>query len=472
MWIEQENIYARVVHATVEEHAWLGEQLSFDNPKAQFVNRAGGRMPDKFQLFEVFKSRFPAGLLGIVRDAAASAGIVIELGDKRPVVCEPDPAADLAWLRDYQLEAVEKVVEHERGILHMVTGAGKTEVAVGLTRRLPCLWLFVVHRNNLVEQAAERYERRTLLPAGRIMEGAWNMPKEGTVFVCASLQSLYAGLKKGDKRTNALLAMAEGLIVDECHTLPAESFKSVVNATAGARYRVGLSGTPLARGDRRSVEAIGALGPVIYRVRPETLIDAGVLAKPTIKMLRCTHEVSSAATHQGWYGESIVRNAARNRLLVEATTRAEKPCLVFVREIKHGKLLEKALERAGEQVGFTWGSHSVEMRTRAVRDLTTTSRTNVLICSVIFQEGQDIPELRSVVIAGGGKSVIAALQRIGRGMRVSAGKDGVTVYDVHDEGCGLPDCSHRSCRWHKAHTRERLAAYSSEGHTVHVEQLV
>lgn len=469
MWIAVGNVHALVTNATVEERAWLGEQLSFDNPKAQFANRNGANMPTKFQLFEVFKSRFPAGLLPIVRDAAEEAGVTIEIGDARDAVCAPDDAADLGWLRDYQREAVEQVVRKERGILHMVTGSGKTEVAVGLTRRLPCLWLFVVHRNNLVEQAAERYERRTFLTAGRIMEGQWDIPRECT-FICASLQSLYAGLKQGKGRTLALLKHAEGLIVDECHTLPADSFKMVVNATTNARYRVGLSGTPLARGDRRSVEAIGAIGPVIYRIRPETLIDAGVLAKPTIKMLRCGHEVSDAETHQSWYGEAIVRNATRNRLIAEAVNRSEKPCLVFVREIRHGKMLEKYLAKMGLQVGFTWGSHSVEMRKRSVRDLES-ARLDVLICSVIFQEGQDIPDLRTVVIASGGKSVIAALQRIGRGMRVAKGKDTVTVYDLHDEGCGDPACKHRSCRWHTEHTRERLAAYSSEGHDVRVERL-
>jgi superfamily II DNA or RNA helicase len=79
---------------------------------------------------------------------------------------------------------------------------------------------------------------------------------------------------------------------------------------------------------------------------------------------------------------------------------------------------------------------------------------------VIFQEGIDIPALRSVIIGTGGKSTIASLQRIGRGMRMAEGKHEFEVWDVLDQGQ----------KWLKAHALGRFQAYGREGHEVVVLQ--
>ena len=103
-------------------------------------------------------------------------------------------------------------------------------------------------------------------------------------------------------------------------------------------------------------------------------------------------------------------------------------------------------------------------------------RYDVLICSVIFQEGEDVPDLRSVVIGSAGKSVIATLQRIGRGMRRASGKDEFEVFDVADLGCGCMSgpASHRhpGCKWLDKHTRDRIKAYTTEGHETVLEDWV
>jgi superfamily II DNA or RNA helicase len=111
-----------------------------------------------------------------------------------------------------------------------------------------------------------------------------------------------------------------------------------------------------------------------------------------------------------------------------------------------------------------WGSNSSEERKASIKRLIRGDH-EALIASVIFNEGVDIPELRSVVIASGGKSTIAALQRIGRGMRVKKDatgnvvKDEFEVYDFQDEGD----------RWLQRHTRARVAAYMREGFETIVE---
>ena len=457
MWIERGNLYCKVSRATDDERRWLREYLSFDDEKGRFKRRHHGG-DGKIHLYSVVTDTFPAGFYSLIATAAAQEGYKVEGADKRQCPMIPDPTADLRWLRPYQTAAVQAVTRRERGILWMPTGSGKTEVACALVLTYPrCRWLFLVHRAGLMDQAAERWKLRTGQEAGRIGEGEWSVRQ----YTVATFQTLYARL--GTPECEALLESTEGVIIDEAHTLPADSFWRVAMKLKNAYYRVGMSGTPLARGDKRSLLTIAATGPVIYRIKPEVLIKAGVLSKPKIR-LSPVSQGSEKPTWQGVYGECVVRSPTRNGVVVKQAKRAQKPCLVFVKEIAHGRELEKRLRTAGLNSEFVWGTDNVEERKAAVRRLVH-GDTDVLVASVIFNEGIDIPELRSVVIASGGKSVIAALQRIGRGMRVqrdAAGnvvKDTFEVFDIADKGC----------RWLERHTRARLRAYAGEGYETVVE---
>ncbi len=451
MIIETGNLNARIVSATDLERRWVREYLAF---KEGDKDRSP-RYQKKIQVLNILTDTFPAGFLPLVQKASLINGVPkIEVLDRRAPPCVADPSADLSWLRDYQLEAADRVEQRVRGILWHPTGSGKTEIAVALALRFPCRWLFVVNANYLVDQAAERWELRTNQPAGRIGEGVWSEE----MFTCATFQTLYTRMKDNDVDALSLLGRAQGLIVDEAHVLPADSFWAVAMKTRSAYWRVAMSGTPLARGDRKSLLTIGATGPVIHRIRPEVLIKAGVLSRPKIRLMTVRHN-STANTWHGVYTQCIVESQKRNTAVLATVKRAKKPCIVFVKEIEHGRAIEKLLLRAGYQTEFVFGNDSTDERKSAVRRLVR-GDYQVLVASVIFNTGVDIPELRSVVVASGGKSVIAALQRVGRGMRTqsdAAGnivKNEFEVYDFADEGD----------KWLKRHTRARLNAYLSEGY--------
>ena len=452
MKFEVHNLYARLGEASDEERAFLFHEPPLTYRQGGFVTVRGKRRHvDKVhRLYNPMNRTIPSGMVGAVSKAAERAGLAVELKDSRvrpSLVCAPD----LDWLYDYQATAVQRVLDMTRGILWMPTGSGKTEVAVGLSQAVEGRWLFLTHRKGLMGQAADRYELRTGEVAGRIGEGNWSEER----FTVATFQSVSRALKARKPEALRLLESVDGIIVDECHVLPASSFWAVVMATKNAYYRVGLSGTPLARDDQRSRLAVAALGSVIYRLRPQELQERGVLAKPTITMTT-VEQNSSKPTWQGVYGECIVRSAVRNRVVVDATLRASTPCLLFVKEIKHGRELVARLGKAGLVAEFTWGKHSDDWRKNCIASLER-GALDVLVCSVIFQEGTDIPSLASVVIASGGQSAIAALQRIGRGMRSDGGKKKTfEVYDFNDTGH----------KWLEKHSKARRKAYQAEGFDV------
>lgn len=468
MWITIGNLNTKLSQATDEERDWLRDYLTFTS--TQF--RKGQRPHQHVErMFNLLDQSFPSGFVQMVQRSAMSPektgsplGFKVQVVDARKAPCVPDTSADLAWLYDYQLGAVQAVSTYTRGIIAVPTGGGKGEIAVGITRHLPCKWGFFVHRMQLVEDVADRYERRTGLSAGRIGEGSWDVPDDAQL-ICISFKSFYDALQRGDARALKLAAELEGVIVDECHTLPAGTFYSTIMQVRNAYYRVGLSGTPLARGDKRSVLAIAALGPVIYKIPAQLLIDRGVLAKPKVRFVTVV-QLTNRPTWQGVYGELVVRSVKRNLVIADICRQAEQPGLIFVKEEKHGRDLASVIRRAGFKCEFVWGDHSTESRKRLVKRLMQ-GHFDFLVCSSIFQEGIDIPGLRSVINAAGGKSTIATLQRLGRGMRVDRdasgnvkdGGDSFECWDIYDKGND----------WLERHAKDRAKTFQKEGHQVVIQ---
>lgn len=461
MWLEVDNLRAKVTRASPAEQDWLLEYLTFPDTSARFKGKREGVS----RMLNLLDGTFPAGLVSLVVKDAPEAGFKVEIADKGGAAV-PAEDADLAWLRDDQREAVRRALDKRRGVLHLPTGSGKTEIAVALVRSVPCEWLFLVHRTTLGQQAAERFDRRNaehgvdLGPAGVIGEGAW---QEGERLTCATFQTMVAALRSGGRagaRAAALLGRVGGIIVDESHVLPADTFWSVAMRAERAAYRIGLSGTPLARGDRRSVLSIAALGPILFRLRAPELVEAGILARPHVRLVPC-RQTTGRPTFAGVYQDLVVRSTVRNALLVEIANKAERPAFLYVKAIEHGKIIERELLRAGIPARFVWGTHSTDWRKAAIRDLVA-GRIEVLVCSVVFQEGVDVPSLRSVINGAAGRSVIASIQKAGRGMRVERGRDGSVVksdfwvYDLFDTGD----------KWLERAARDRRRAYLKEGYEV------
>lgn len=448
MRISLGNAWAQIESADPAQRRWLEEYTGcerrgpFGDPEWAFMVTPTGLLP--------------AGLVVLAERAAPSAGVALQVVDQRgSPPCSIDRAADLAWLRPDQLGAVEDMAAAGRGLLQAPTGSGKTEVFIALTRVFPCEWLLVVHRLDLVEQTAARYLKRTGETAGTFLRGGWSRGT-GNATV-ATFQSVREASRRRRKSYLDFRDAVQAVFVDEVHAQPAGSFYRVTMSLKNAYYRFGCSATPLMRGDLAALRTVGALGPVVHQTTVREMVDLDLLARPRVRMVRMRHKHDECWSWHEVYKRCLVRSAERNGLVADMVERAAKPALVFVDHLEHARALRPELEARGLLVALADGHDWKDARARVLGRLGR-GELDAVVCTVIFQEGIDVPELRSVVVGAGKASAVAAVQRVGRGMRKVAGKDEFEVWDVWD----------RSQKWLRQHSKDRAAAYASLGYEVEV----
>lgn len=421
MHISQGNCWARVVCTSDAEDEWLKSYLT--------IALADGTRDVLYS-----DGKFPAGLVRRVVRAAAAEGYGAQVRDDRaPAARGPLPA--LSWLRDYQLEAVRAGLEARNGIVWAPPGAGKGEIAVAWSMAIerPLAEghvLFLVHRRQLAEDIATRWTARTGRPAGLAVSRGWRV--EGCGFIAATFSALHAAFRRGDLAAEDLVDRAYGLVVDECHVAPASTHRSISLRCDNAGWRLGLSATPLDRSDRRTAWAIGALGPLCYRIKPQLLIDLQHVAACRCTFVRYQHGCMS--DEPPWpvrYHQAVVKSRGRNELVVKITKSCPKPALVFVSRDEHGEILQAALAAEGLRTARVWGASRPRERDDCKSRLAS-GELDVVVCSVVWQEGLDIARLASVVVAGAGRSVIASVQRSGRGSRLAEGKQQYRLFDIMD----------------------------------------
>jgi len=149
---------------------------------------------------------------------------------------------------------------------------------------------------------------------------------------------------------------------------------------------------------------------------------------------------------------ALIECEERNRFIVELARKAEKPALIITPFVKHAQLLGKMLKEAGLKVAVVTGVVKAEER-KKIYDALRRGEIEVLVATTLADEGLDLPPLRTLVIALGGKSKTRTLQRIGRLVRPYPGKKIATAYELEEDYPYISD-----------HLETRLRLYKTEPH--------
>lgn len=410
---------------------------------------------------------FPTGLLPAVQKILHEHSIEAIVEDERPSTPPQYKwKAGALELRNYQKEAVRSAVKLKRGILEMATGSGKTVVAAKIISRLKRQTLFFVHTKDLLHQARRLLGEYLGEEIGQVGDGVIDL-KPITVATIQTAVRAFGGQygKSVDEdvieedytdlggRKHELANHIQSTAViffDECHHVPAETCYALAMRTDAAEFRYGLSATPY-RADHHDMLLEAALGPKIFRANSSRLIDMGYLVPSAVRFVAVPGGVSRRdhSDYRDIYQRCIIESDARNKRIAQearALAKAGKSVLMLVREVAHGEALHKLLPKAK----FIQGSDAAKKRAKVLRDLEQ-KKALMVIATTLADEGLDVPTLDAVILAGGGRSETKALQRIGRALRPSPGKEKAEIIDFFDQAPYLID-----------HSRKRFEIYSSE----------
>lgn len=376
---------------------------------------------------------FPLGALAKVRDVLDAFGVEYEV---EGVVCPGRGDCEVSWetdmtLRDYQSDVVQDALPRGRGIISMPTGSGKTVIGLRLVYELQRPTLVLCHRKEIADMWVEEMEDILSVDVSRCYGGV----REDGDFQVALYQSVYdgdAGEVRGDVRTDH-----DVMLADECHRVGADTFSDVA-LDVNAPYRYGMSATP-EREDNATLRVIAGTGELISDIRPESLIEDGYLAEPEWRILDAPKNAGLYRNWQDEYKGEIVENDGRNEAIQEQVNeKLPKPCYVHVERIAHGERLESLID------GAKFVASDSNDREEAIQAFVDGERE--ILISTLLGEGFDLPGLRSMVMAGGLKTEIGAIQKVGRALR--PGTDGAVIVDFVDKG-----------RWVGEHSEERIRTY-------------
>lgn len=368
-------------------------------------------------------SSFPTGLLELVLQRLESKGFHTQLNRINPECPYSAVTADSLHgieLRSYQIDAANIMLEAGRGVAGMATNSGKTEVMAAMIRAMGNSDVLVLTtRKELLYQTADRLHMRLGIEIGKIGDGVWS-PKPVTV---GMIQTLIRRIPMGMELPNY-----KALMVDECHHTSSDSVLDVLSKIPSPR-RYGFSGTPLKMDQLQDMKLVAYTGPVRYWLSNAYLIAEGYSAVPTVTMVRVDNETEDDMEYADAYKELIVHNTRRNSIIADMAVGMQGVTLIIVNQIAHGRMLETSIPGAV----FIHGSDDTTKRQQVLEDMRSASK-GVFISSPIFDEGVDVPSVDAIIMAGGGKSHVTLLQRLGRGMRKKDGKNQLVVVDFWDNG--------------------------------------
>jgi len=321
-------------------------------------------------------------------------------------------------LRDYQEQAVSTIISalDSRPILVSPVGSGKTTMATEIVERLgvPTLWL--AHRKELIDQAANRL-RAHGLDAGIVMSGYETNP--AAPVQVASIQTL----ARREKPHAALV------VIDECHHAAANGYRDVLAAYPDAHV-VGLTATPF-RLDGRGLGEI--FGQLVVAAWTDDLCAAGVLHKPRVWAC-ASPDLKGLRITAGDYNLNALAERTNtvelNADIVDTWQQraAGKRTVAFAVDIEHSMAITEAFQNVDVPAEHLDGTTPRDERDAILRRLASGETLIVSNCMVLT-EGWDLPALECAILARPTASLNLHLQMIGRVMRSAEGKAGAIILD-------------------------------------------
>ncbi|MEI8270821.1 MAG: DEAD/DEAH box helicase family protein, partial [bacterium] len=335
-----------------------------------------------------------------------------------------DPMSPIT-LYDYQVDLINQVIKHKRGVVFAPTSAGKTAVMIGILKTIPPNTPTLVLQNR-ISLAQQNYDE--IVNWGFSNVGClWGGAVKPDIITVASVQSI--------GKIEKMLPKVKVLIVDEIHDMMSNLPKAVYKRLKAADVRVAVSATPFKFGGKDQVQKFsvrGFFGPVLKVKSTETgilttseLQNRGILSTSKcifypIREPQIPHDIYLDAATRG-----IAENFEFHKIVKKLADNQSGRTLILVDRIAHGDTLHNMLPNS------LWvrGQDTMETRKEVIKKLQKTKGNIVAIATHhIFNTGVNV-FVHNLINAAGGKADHQIIQRMGRGLRTANDKEELNYYD-------------------------------------------
>jgi superfamily II DNA or RNA helicase len=359
-------------------------------------------------------------------------------------------------LRDYQVELINQVIKHRRGIIFAPTSAGKSLIMIGIIKTLKPGTPILVLQNRL-SLAQQNYDELIRLKFPNV-GNVWGGSVKPNIITVASVQSV-AKIAK-------LLPKIKVLIVDEIHDMMSKLPKAVYRRLKEADVRVAVSATPFKFGGKDNVQKFsvrGYFGPILKVKSAETgiLTTSELQNRGILSSSKCIfYPIREPQIPHDIYIDAVTRGIAENfyfHKVVSCLAKKQKGrTLILVDRIAHGDTLHKLIPDS------LWiqGKDDADTRKSVIKDLQKSEQCVAIATQQIFNTGINV-YIHNLINAAGGQADHQIIQRMGRGLRTAQDKEILNYYDFVFE----------INEYLEKHSKKRIKILKEQGHEVSIEEL-
>ncbi len=340
-----------------------------------------------------------------------------------------------------KLDAERKVKGHYKNLLVAATGTGKTVVSAFDFKRYckenpakPNRLLFVAHREEILKQSIDCF-RGVLKDAnfGELFVGNYKPDQIEHLFM--SIQTF----NSQDFNNRTTPDFYDFIIVDEFHHSAAPTYQKLLEHYK-AKILLGLTATPERMDGKNILEYFDHR--IAAEIRLPEAIERKLLCPFQYFGVTDTVDLSTLKWTRGGYDKNELSNILsfnrgiaekRASMIIESiqkyvTTMDDVKGLGFCVSVEHAKFMAEFFNRNSILSIFLTGESSDDERNNAKQRLVNGEIKWIFVVD-LYNEGIDIPSVNTILFLRPTESLTVFLQQLGRGLRLSEGKECLTVLD-------------------------------------------
>ena len=337
------------------------------------------------------------------------------------------------------LKAEREIFGRTKNLLVAATGVGKTIISAFDYKSFKknessSKLLFVAHRKEILKQSIDTF--RAILKDnnfGDLHVGEYSAKKIDHLFI--SIQS-FNSLSLTEK-TNP--DFYDYIIIDEFHHAAAPSYQKLLNYYK-PKILLGLTATPERMDGQNILDHFEH--KIAAEMRLKEAIDRQLLSPFQYFCITDSTDLSQIKWTKGSYdvselNELYVNNRAKamkrasdiiSSIDKYVTNIEDVKGLAFCASVEHAIFMADCFNKSNITSLALHGNSTEEERNTAKNKLTRGDIKFICVCD-LYNEGVDIPDVNTVLFLRPTESLTIFVQQLGRGLRLSEGKECLTVLD-------------------------------------------